>query len=60
MANINPKVNDFLARKKSPLTAEIQRVREIILETSDKVEEDIKLNGALPLSCTKVISLLFI
>jgi uncharacterized protein YdeI (YjbR/CyaY-like superfamily) len=42
MANINPTVDDFLKKKKSPLTKEIQLVREIILNTSDEVEEDIK------------------
>jgi uncharacterized protein YdeI (YjbR/CyaY-like superfamily) len=38
----NPKVDAFLKNKKHPLTKEIQRVREIILQTSDKIEEDIK------------------
>lgn len=38
----NPKVDAFLKAKKHPLTNEIQRVREIILSASDKVEEDIK------------------
>src|ERR1041384_1433809 len=38
----NPKVDAFLKAKKHPLTAEIQKVREIILSTSDKIEEDIK------------------
>ncbi len=42
MTNRNIAVDDFLKKKKNPLTAEIQRVREIILETSDKVEEVIK------------------
>jgi hypothetical protein len=41
-SNINPKVNEFINKKKNPLTNEIQRVRQIILETSDKIEEDIK------------------
>ncbi len=36
------KVDDFLQAKKNPLTKEIQRVREIILETDDAIEEDIK------------------
>lgn len=40
--NINPKVDAFLKAKKHPLTNEIQRVREIILGTNDKIEEDIK------------------
>ena len=38
----NPKVDALLKTKKSPMTAEIQRVRVIILETSDKIEEDVK------------------
>ena len=42
MATRNPKVDEFIGKKKNPLTAEIQRVREIILEASDKIEEDIK------------------
>lgn len=42
MVNKSSKVDDFLIKKKSPLTDEIQRVREIILEASNKVEEDIK------------------
>jgi uncharacterized protein YdeI (YjbR/CyaY-like superfamily) len=42
MANRNSKVDEFIKKKKNSLTAEIQRVREIILETSDKIEEDIK------------------
>jgi uncharacterized protein YdeI (YjbR/CyaY-like superfamily) len=39
---MNPKVDKFLKEKKHPLTAEIQMVREIIIGTSPKVEEDIK------------------
>ena len=42
MPNKNTVVDEFLKKKKNPLTAEIQRVREIILGTSDKVEECIK------------------
>jgi uncharacterized protein YdeI (YjbR/CyaY-like superfamily) len=41
-SNANPRVDEFLIKKASPLTAEIQRVREIILSTSPKIEEDIK------------------
>jgi uncharacterized protein YdeI (YjbR/CyaY-like superfamily) len=40
--NKNPKVDDFLKKKKHPLTNEIQLVREIILQVSDRIEEDIK------------------
>jgi len=40
--NINPKVDEYLQKKNHPMTAELQRVREIILETDDKVEETIK------------------
>lgn len=42
MSNRNDKVDEFIAKKKNPLTAEILRVREIILETNDKIEEGIK------------------
>src|SRR5215468_3975126 len=42
MANKNPKVDDLIKKKKNPLTTEIQYVREIILGTSDKIEEDVK------------------
>jgi TfoX/Sxy family transcriptional regulator of competence genes len=38
----NEKVDEFLKKKGNPLTAEIRRVREIILAVSDKIEEDIK------------------
>ena len=40
--NINPAVDEFLLKKDHPLTAEIQRVREIILSTDDRIEETIK------------------
>jgi uncharacterized protein YdeI (YjbR/CyaY-like superfamily) len=42
MANKNPQVDELLKKKKNPMTAEIERVREIILETSDKIEETVK------------------
>ena len=42
MKNKNPKVDALIKAKKNPLTAEIQRIREIILEVSHKVEEDVK------------------
>lgn len=32
----------LLKARKNPYTAEIQRVREIILDVSDKIEEDVK------------------
>jgi len=38
----NPVVDDFLAKKGHPKTTEIQRVREIILATDEKIEETIK------------------
>jgi hypothetical protein len=38
----NPAVDELIRKKKNPLTPEIQRVREIILEASDKVEELVK------------------
>lgn len=40
--NVNPEVDTFLEKKGHPLTAEIQRVREIILETDPRIEEAIK------------------
>src|SRR5215831_9604617 len=42
MSNKNPKVDEFIKKKNNPMTPEIQRVREIILEVSDKIEESIK------------------
>ena len=38
----NPQVDDFLRKKNHPLHNEIQRVREIILATDDRIEEAIK------------------
>jgi uncharacterized protein YdeI (YjbR/CyaY-like superfamily) len=38
----NPVVDEYLLKKGHPLTAEIQRVREIILETDERIEETIK------------------
>ncbi len=38
----NPEVDTFLKKKAHPLTAEIQRVREIVMEADDRVEETIK------------------
>ncbi len=38
----NPEVDRFLAEKNHPLTDEINKVREIILETDDRIEEVIK------------------
>ena len=40
--NINQDVDKFLEEKDHPMNREIQRVREIILETDDKVTETIK------------------
>ena len=42
MVNRNPEVDQYLSQKGHPLTPEIQRVREIILETHPKVQETIK------------------
>lgn len=39
---INPTVDGWFKKKGHPLTAEMQRVREIILAASPKIEEDIK------------------
>ena len=38
----NPEVDAYLEKKAHPLTAEIQRVREIILNTDTRIEETIK------------------
>ena len=38
----NPEVDAYMEKKAHPLTAEINRVREIILETDERVEETIK------------------
>ena len=38
----NPRVDAFLHKKKHPLTEEIQMVREIIINTDDRIQEDIK------------------
>jgi uncharacterized protein YdeI (YjbR/CyaY-like superfamily) len=38
----NPDVDRFLKEKNHPLTDEIKKVREIILETDDRIEEAIK------------------
>ena len=42
MSNKNPKVDEFIKKKNNPMTPEIQRVRDIILEVSDKIEESVK------------------
>lgn len=38
----NPDVDHFLKEKKHPMTNEIQKVREIVLGTDDRIEETIK------------------
>jgi uncharacterized protein YdeI (YjbR/CyaY-like superfamily) len=38
----NPEVDRFLAAKNHPMTKEINRVREIILDTDDRIEEVVK------------------
>jgi len=38
----NPEVDQYLEKKNHPLTPEIQRVREIILDADPKIEECIK------------------
>ena len=40
--NRNPDVDAYMEEKGHPLTDEINRVREIILETDDRIEETIK------------------
>lgn len=43
--NKNPKVDEYLKNKNHPLTPEIERVREIILNAHDDIEETIKLSS---------------
>jgi hypothetical protein len=43
--NKNPQVDEFMAKLKHPLKAELQRVREIILGTDNKLTEVIKWGG---------------
>jgi uncharacterized protein YdeI (YjbR/CyaY-like superfamily) len=43
--NINPQVDEFMAKLDHPLKSELQRVREIILATDDKMTEVIKWGG---------------
>jgi hypothetical protein len=43
--NINPQVDEFMAKLEHPLKAELQRVREIILAADDKMTEVIKWGG---------------
>jgi uncharacterized protein YdeI (YjbR/CyaY-like superfamily) len=43
--NKNPKVDEYLSKKSHPLTAEIEKVREIILSTHSEIEETIKWNS---------------
>ena len=38
----NPDVDAYLVKKSHPLTAEIQKIREIILATDERIEEGIK------------------
>lgn len=40
--NKNPKVDEYLVKKAHPMTTEIERVREIILNTHPGIEETIK------------------
>jgi len=42
MKNRNPQVDEYLAKKASPMNKEIQRVREIILAVHPGIEETIK------------------
>ena len=43
--NINPQVDEFMATLEHPLKDELQRIREIILATDDKMTETIKWGG---------------
>jgi hypothetical protein len=43
--NLNPQVDEFMAKLEHPLKDEMQRVREIILATDPKMTEVIKWGG---------------
>ncbi|MEO9483029.1 MAG: DUF1801 domain-containing protein [Ekhidna sp.] len=67
--NINPEVDEFLEKKKHPLTSEIQLVRSIILSADERVEETIKWSSptfmykgniaSFFLNAKKMVSLMF-
>lgn len=40
--NKNPQVDEYMKKLDNPMKAEMERVREIILSTDDKITEDIK------------------
>ncbi|TNE54137.1 MAG: DUF1801 domain-containing protein [Bacteroidetes bacterium] len=40
--NKNPEVDEYLRKKAHPMTAEIELVRQIILETDERIQECIK------------------
>jgi len=40
--NINVEVSNYLSKKNHPLNDEIQKIREIILKTDERIEETIK------------------
>ena len=65
----NSKVDAFLQKKKHPLTAQIQMVREIILMVDDSIQEDIKWQSpifmykgnmaSIQMNAKKFVSLMF-
>jgi uncharacterized protein YdeI (YjbR/CyaY-like superfamily) len=65
----NPEVDRFLAEKNRPLTSEINKVREIILDTDDRIEEAIKWSSptfmykgniaSFSMNAKKFVSLMF-
>ncbi|MBO6516711.1 MAG: DUF1801 domain-containing protein [Bacteroidia bacterium] len=67
--NKNPDVDTYLEKKQHVLTAEIQRVREIILATDERMEETIKWSSptfmykgnmaSFFMNATKLVSLMF-
>lgn len=67
--NINPKVDELLAKKHNPLDAEIRRVREIILGSDSRVEEAVKWSSptfmykgniaSFNMNSKKLVSLMF-
>jgi uncharacterized protein YdeI (YjbR/CyaY-like superfamily) len=65
----NPKIDAFLAKKKHPLSNNIQMVREIILSVNDNIQEDIKWQApifmykgnmaSIQMNAKKFVSLMF-
>jgi uncharacterized protein YdeI (YjbR/CyaY-like superfamily) len=65
----NPKIDAFLAKKKHPLSNNIQMVRDIILSVNENIQEDIKWQApifmykgnmaSIQMNAKKFVSLMF-